>query len=75
MAYTQAQIDKLQAAIASGALTVRNSNGELVTYRSLAEMERALATMKADVAGTTARRRSTGFYPRFTRFPCDDQAG
>ena len=64
-----------RAVVASGALTVRNANGELVTYRSLAEMERALAAMKADVAGAVSRRRSSGFYPRFSRFPCDDQVG
>lgn len=46
MSYTQAQIDALESAIASGALTVRNANGEFVTYRSLAEMRSLLAEMR-----------------------------
>lgn len=74
MAYTQAQIDTLRAAIATGALTVRNANGEFVTYRSLAEMQTVLGRMEADVAGPL-RRRASGFYPAFRRFPCDDSAG
>ena len=71
MAFTQAQIDALRAAIATGALTVRNANGEFVTYRSLAEMRQALAMMEGETAGATARRRVSGFYPTFSRFPCD----
>lgn len=58
MAYTQTQIDAMRVAIASGVLTVRH--GETLTqYRSLAEMERILASMEAEVAGTTARPRRT----------------
>lgn len=75
MAYTQAQIDKLDAAIASGVTTVRNANGETIIYRSLAEMKQARAMMVAGLAGTVPARRVSGFYPRFTRFPCDDTAG
>jgi len=38
MAYTQAQLDALDAAIASGALSVRYADQQ-VTYRSLQEMQ------------------------------------
>lgn len=46
MAYTQEQVAALETAIATGALTVRNANGEFVTYRSLAEMRSVLGEMK-----------------------------
>lgn len=48
MSYTQAQVDAMRSAIASGATKLR-MNGEEVTYRSLAEMRSILATMEADV--------------------------
>lgn len=69
MSFTQSQIDALKAAIATGALTVRNANGELVTYRSLAEMRQALGIMEAEVAGPT-RRRASYIHPVYRRFPC-----
>ena len=56
MSFTQTQIDTLRAAIATGALTVRNANGETVTYRSLAEMRETLATMEAVVTGSGTSR-------------------
>lgn len=46
MSFTDDQIASLRAAIATGALTVRNANGETVTYRSLAEMREILAIME-----------------------------
>lgn len=70
MAYTQADLDKLQAAIAKGVLQLRNGNGELVTYRSLAEMERILQLMKSELASPLTRRRRV-YYPSFRRYPCD----
>lgn len=48
MAWTQADIDSLKSAIASGALTVRFKD-RTVTYRSLAEMREILAMMTAEV--------------------------
>jgi hypothetical protein len=62
MAYTQAQIDALKRAIASGVLIVRHGD-EQVTYRSLAEMRQALADMEGEVNPTTgpARRTVAGF--------------
>jgi hypothetical protein len=58
MAFTQAQIDALQAAIAQGVLTVQFAD-RTVTYRSLREMRDTLAMMEADVA-TTSRPRAYG---------------
>ena len=57
MSYTQAQVDAMRSAIASGATKLR-MNGEEVTYRSLAEMRSILATMEADV--TPAARPKVG---------------
>ena len=51
MAYTQAQIDALETALASGALTVNFSDGNSVTYRNIQAIERTLAIMKASVSG------------------------
>lgn len=52
VAYTQQQIDDLRAAIASGALSVGHGD-KRIQYRSLEEMERALAKMEREVSGTT----------------------
>lgn len=75
MAFTQTDVDALKAAMAKGVRRVRNSNGEEVLYNSFAEMRQALAMMEAEVAGSAAPRRATGFYPKYQRFPCDDPAG
>jgi len=40
MAFTQTDLDKIQIAIATGALTVR-VNGKLVTYRDMDELLKA----------------------------------
>ena len=58
MAYTQAQIDTLKKAIASGVLIVRHGD-EQVTYRSLAEMRRVLADMEGEVNPTVQPARRT----------------
>ncbi|HEY0032282.1 MAG TPA: hypothetical protein VGB81_03370 [Devosia sp.] len=56
MAYTQAQYDALQSAIASGALTVEYGDKK-VTYRSLTEMRAILSEMERDLQiGTRSRR-------------------
>lgn len=46
--YTQAQYDKLVAAIAEGVLTVEYGDKK-VTYRSLAEMKQIKAEMEVDL--------------------------
>lgn len=59
MAFSQADIDQLRAAIATGALQVRYADGSMVTYRSLREMQDTLRMMQADVspaAGCTPSR-------------------
>lgn len=53
MAWTSQDIAALEQAIGTGALKARMSNGEEITYRSLAEMRETLALMRANVAGTT----------------------
>lgn len=45
MPYTQAGLDALRDAMATGALVVRAADGSSVTYRSLAEMQQAEAAM------------------------------
>lgn len=57
MAWTQAEIDTLKAAVASGVLTVRFVGGNgverMVTYQSLAEMRDLLAEMQGAVAASS----------------------
>ena len=60
MAYSQSDIDTLKKAMATGALECAFGAGpdrRLVKYRSLAEMERQLANMTAEVSppATSAR--------------------
>lgn len=50
MAWTQADIDALEAALKTGVLTVHYADRS-VTYRSLAEMLQLRATMKDTVLG------------------------
>jgi len=54
MAWTQAEIDTLQAAVTSGVLTVTYDGPprRSITYQSLAEMRSLLATMTASVSGS-----------------------
>ncbi len=53
MAYTQAQIDALQNAVATGSKRVKYPDGSEVEYRELAEIERILAAAQATVNPTT----------------------
>lgn len=50
MAYTQAQLDELDAAIARGVLEVQNLDGRL-KYRSLEEMQRVRRVIADELAG------------------------
>lgn len=50
MAYTQADIDALKAAMASGAKRVRYSDGSEVEYRDMAEMKDILGQMRHEVS-------------------------
>ena len=59
---TQADVDKLEAALARGVLTVRQADGTTITYASAAELLRAIAYAKAQVeAATTAGNVSQSF--------------
>jgi hypothetical protein len=62
MAYSQTQIDAIESALATGALTVTFSDGNSVTYRSVRELERTLAMMKKSVSGS----QTTTFTPSFS---------
>jgi hypothetical protein len=55
MAYTQTQLDALQAALATGTLTVE-FDGKRVTYRSLDEIQRAIEIIKKDLGQATKDR-------------------
>ena len=59
MAWTQADIDTMKAAIASGILTVRHMDGRLVTYQDTADMLRALAAMEQSLTESSTSGRST----------------
>lgn len=66
MAYTQAQVDALKAAIASGATSVGHGD-KRVTYGSLSQMLEALRIMEAELAGVTAATRPNVRRLRFGR--------
>ena len=53
MAFTQADLDAVDRAIASGELSVR-TNDRSVTYRSMAELRDARATISGALAAQTA---------------------
>lgn len=48
MAFTQTDLDAINAAIATGELTVE-MEGRRVTYRSMADLERARSIIQADL--------------------------
>lgn len=50
MAWTQEDVDALQAALGTGARRVRYSDHSEVEYRTLAEMESLLGKMKASLS-------------------------
>lgn len=67
MAYTQADLDALDAAIASGEKIVRVEN-RLVEYRSIDELKAARAHVQQVISGAAAGtgNRRTAFRFRFT---------
>ena len=66
MSFTLDQVADLERAIATGALTVRNANGETVTYRDLDQMRQTLAMMKADIAGVSSSSRVVSINPVYS---------
>jgi len=65
VAYTQAQLDALEAAIAEGALVVKYQD-KSVEYRSLNDMLKIRGLMQADLS---VNPQSTGglVYPKFSK--------
>lgn len=61
MAFTTTDLAAVDAAIASGELTIRAADGKTVTYRSMDELLKARAVMQAELAATHPRPRA---YPR-----------
>jgi hypothetical protein len=62
MAYTQADLDAIKAAIATGALRVKFGSGpdsREVEYRSLSDMNATLAQIEAEVAPALRRFRTS----------------
>lgn len=49
MAWTQTDLDRIDRVIAAGELTVRFADGKMVTYRSMADLQRAKAAIKAEI--------------------------
>lgn len=64
MSYTQTQIDTLKAAAAKGVTTV-TSDGNTVTYASLAEMRRQIAVMEQEIAAQSVTRPKSYVYPQY----------
>ena len=55
MAYTQDHIDRLKQAMALGVHRVKYADGREHEYKTLAEMEKQLRTMEAEVNPSAAR--------------------
>jgi hypothetical protein len=64
MAFTSTDLDALNAAIASGELTVKH-NGREVTYRSMEDLLKAKRTVESELAAAETGGRAGGSY-RFT---------
>ena len=60
MAFTAQDLAALDAAIASGELTVRDAQGRMVTLRSMDELLRARALAASALAAAAAPQRSAG---------------
>ena len=65
MAFTTDNLAAVDAAIASGELTVRGADGRLITYRDLDQLIKAKALIVADLAGKAGSSGGTvRAYPR-----------
>lgn len=61
MALTQTDLDSINAAISSGELSIRSSDGKQVTYRSIDELLKARQLAIDDIAAASGGR----LYPRY----------
>ena len=66
MAYTQAQLDALQAALASGTLRVQYED-RMITYRDLDEIRQAIQIVQGELAGQAGTPRYTRSYASFRK--------
>lgn len=64
--YTPEQLAQIKAARARGAVRLRMGNEE-VQYRSLAEMDQIIASIEAELTGTSGRGKQ--HYPQFMERP------
>lgn len=58
MAFVQADIDELRRSMSTGASQMTTRDGQTIMLRSLAEMQRLLAQMEAEVAGIAGQGRT-----------------
>jgi hypothetical protein len=61
---TQADIDRIEAAIARGELRVRAPDGSEVTYRSVSDLQQALAVLQNRMATTSFSRTTLASFAR-----------
>lgn len=61
MAFTTADLEAIDRAIASGELTIRSADGKMVTMRSMSELLEARSVIVAGVASGASQPRA---YPR-----------
>ena len=66
MAWTQTEIDELKKNMAKGIQTAM-INGEMVTFRTLAEMRELLGVMETSVNGGASASRVKTFHPTTSR--------
>lgn len=67
MAFTQADVDKLKKAMASGVKSLTYSDGRKAEYHSLGEMNDQLRRMEAEVAGAAGSSRYGSFVLQTSR--------
>lgn len=61
MAFTTQDLTAIEAAIASGELTIRGADGRTITYRSMDELLKAREMVRSSLASANATPRA---YPR-----------
>lgn len=67
MAITQADIDRLETALANGEKTVTFANKGSVTYRDVSELKAAIAYLKAELAAQSSAGAAGVSFVQFTR--------
>lgn len=67
MAYTAADLETLERAVATGVMRVRYSDGKEVTYRTTDELLRAIGVVKGEIARAAGAPRTMAAFASFTR--------